>query len=119
MDLFNLLFSFKGRINRLEFLLGVIISLSIAMFFVMLPALFDTIDLANQLIKLLTIFSYVIGIGGYLIINLIIGAKRLRDLQWPLWLTPLFIVPTIGIVMQLLGMLVPGKYNTIKTTSRL
>jgi uncharacterized membrane protein YhaH (DUF805 family) len=113
---FRLIFSFKGSINRIEYLCGLILALVIVFIFTKHPD--PKIEARSSFEEIFLFFKYVTGMILFLVVNAAISVKRLRDLRWTMWLLPLFIMPLM--VFQFLGTVVPGemfKYHCEKTPS--
>ena len=84
---FSFLFSFKGRIKRLSFTCGTIITTII--FFLPYIPLFPK-DGGFFIISIITFFF-----SCY--VSLALNVKRLRDCNHSLWLLLIYLVPLIGI----------------------
>lgn len=109
MYLLNLLISFKGRIGRLEFVWGVMLSNIIAAVLIFLPDFFKYLNLAHSIESIFTAISFVMAFSILLVSNLALAKKRLRDLQWTSWWLPLFIIPVVDLLMKVIGVTIPGK----------
>lgn len=103
----NLLLSFKGHINRVQYLIGMLILLGITILFALGKGYVTTAspDIIKLIAVIVTIFFIMIFITGYLALNI----KRLRDIGWNQWLILLFFIPLIMQIMQILCLVIPGK----------
>lgn len=116
MQLAHILFNPKGRINRIEFLLGSIVAIIIAGFFLFLPMGF-TGNLAPEsgtsYNTIATMISYVLAcfMGVYAKL-IVLSSKRLRDMGFSAWWLLLFLVPGFNILYLVL-FFYPGKKPVI------
>jgi len=111
MNIFSLLFSPKGKITRLPFLLGVIVTWVLASVFVFVPSFltdFSNIELTN-IFKLLTALSYILGIVVAICSMLCLYIKRFRDIGYSGWYVLLFFVSFINIITLLFLFFFPSK----------
>ena len=99
----KLLFSFKGMIGRGKFIgLTILYMLTVLLIIGLTP---ESVGMVSALI--------------YLFINLTLGVKRLRDINYSPWLILLYLVPVAGIVLFIMLMFIKGKngnMTTIKNT---
>lgn len=111
MNVFSFLFSFKGSMTQIEYLVGVsagIILYSVLVTLVSLGLHGSGDDISNSM-KILKAFLYLSSIIMVIITHFALGAKRLRDLQWSQWLLILCAIPIVNFFMQLLFILIPGE----------
>lgn len=109
MYLLNLLISFRGRVDRLEFIWGFMLSNIIVGILIFFPNLFKHIYGSHSIYSVAQAIFFVVGFILFIVSNLALAKKRLYDLQWTTWLLPLFIIPGIDIIMKIIGITVPGK----------
>lgn len=109
MYIIKLLYSFKGQINRLEYVWGNIILVSLLAVGIFSSNLFPHPH--TDIIKILIALKFVIFVLASLYTLIAIAAKRLKDIGWTLWLIPIILIPYIGIPMHIILIFVPGKKN--------
>lgn len=104
---FNLLFSFQGKIDRTQYIIGNLILIGlILLYFLSVGWVTPTTPDILKLLSVAVVIGFlVVFITGYLALNI----KRLRDIDWNVWLILLFFIPLIMNVMQILCLVVPGK----------
>mgnify|MGYP000494596044 CR=1 FL=1 len=81
---------FKGVLNRKEFIIRMVLfwTISLALFYVLHLSLRDYFEIRTFLIT-----KSIIAVGLVLIITPVI-VKRLRDIEWPIWLSIIFFLST-------------------------
>lgn len=107
MHPWNLLLSFKGRVNRTQYLIGMLILVVIAFLFSFSQG-YVTIA-SHDAIKLLAVIVVIFFIGIFITGYLALNIKRLRDIGWNQWLILLFFIPIVMQIMQVLCLVIPGK----------
>lgn len=113
MQLTHVLFSLKGRINRVEFLFGSIVAILIAGFFLFLPMFFSSNSTPESGVSsfksIATMTSYVLGFLTIVYVKMIsLTCKRLRDMDFSVWCILLFLIPGLNFLYILLYFY-PGK----------
>lgn len=109
MNIFKILFSFKGTISRLEYVLGFIIGsflgcLGITLTYLLIGDhnLSDGMKITEAALCL-SCFIFMI------VVHFALSAKRLRDLQWSQWLLVLTAIPVVSLYMLIIFLFIPGK----------
>jgi len=113
------LFSFKGRINRIHYLLVCVVSTLVAM---ILSPIFDDISSAAEASGNPLIFSPGFWIGavlsiitnfGYTWIVLVAAIKRCHDIGWSAWASLLILLPILGFLILVFypGQAASNKYG--------
>jgi uncharacterized membrane protein YhaH (DUF805 family) len=102
----QLLWSFKGKINRLEYVWAIILAYPLLLLGVFFDKIFylEPNNLTSQSVIALV---FIVTIINFFYIKIAITCKRLSDIGWPLILTPLFLIPVVALCM----IFVPGRTN--------
>jgi uncharacterized membrane protein YhaH (DUF805 family) len=129
MNLFNLLFSFDGRIGRAAYAGGWLLNLVVmlaAMGFLMYLRLYwplsEPFNLKDDSLLSLTLVAVITAL--FQVVQLALAVKRLHDLGTTGWFSLLMITPGPGLIMAVVLMLLHGegndnRYGPAPTTSDL
>lgn len=119
MNIFKLLFSFKGTISRLKYVLGAVIASVVGIIvFALIYILIGDHHLSDSM-KVTKAALYLSCLIFMIITHFALSSKRLRDLQWGQWLLLLTVIPIVSSIMLILFICIPGKTgNTHNFQSR-
>jgi uncharacterized membrane protein YhaH (DUF805 family) len=112
MYLLSLLFSPKGKIDRLEFLGGYLFTIFVPAALLYwggyLGSSMQHPD-GDDLLKLLEACIYLLSVFIFVFVTIVLAIKRLRDMGLTAWLTIFFLVPVVGFFMKIVAISKPGK----------
>ena len=105
MPLSEFLFSFKGRINRLQYLCYLLMCLLVFGFIFLMTAVVDYIGLFVE-VWIVLVFSFLL---VWFCVSCIVSTKRLQDINISGWCLLLGMIPIIGwIVLLVILCCLPG-----------
>ncbi len=105
MPLSEFLFSFKGRINRLQYLCYLLMCLLSFGFVSLIAAVVHSIGLFIEIWNVLILFFLLV----WLCVSCIVSTKRLQDINTSGWCLLIGIIPLIGwIVLLVILCCLPG-----------